>query len=47
MPTDIREQIERRRERGLAELKRIVNQGAHPVFSVFAVTSLSGQTAPT
>lgn len=40
----IQEQIERRRKRGKDELKRIVNQGNHPVLSVFAVTSTSGQT---
>jgi hypothetical protein len=44
MPTDIREQIERRRQRALEEITKVVNQGEHPVFSTFAVTSQSGQT---
>ena len=44
MPTDIREQIERRRQRALEEITKVVNQGDHPVFSTFAVTSQSGQT---
>jgi len=44
MPTDLREQIERRRQRALEEITRVVNQGDHPVFSTFAVTSQSGQT---
>ena len=44
MPTDIREQIERRRQRALEEITSVVNQGANPVFSTFAVTSQSGQT---
>ncbi|HEX6386975.1 MAG TPA: DEAD/DEAH box helicase [Anaerolineae bacterium] len=40
----IQEQIERRRKRGREDLKRIVNQGSHPIYSVFEVTSTSGQT---
>ena len=44
MPTDIREQIERRRQRALEEITRVVNQGEHPIFSTFAVTSQSEQT---
>ncbi len=44
MPTDIREQIARRRQRALEEITKVVNQGAHPVFSTFAVSSQSGQT---
>ena len=44
MTTDmIQEQIERRRKRGREDLKRIVNQGSHPVYSLFEVTSTSGQ----
>jgi superfamily II DNA or RNA helicase len=35
------EQIERRRKRGLEELAKIVNQGKHPVYSSFEVTSTS------
>ena len=37
----LQEQIERRRQRGLEELARIVNQGRHPVYSTFEVTSTS------
>jgi len=44
MPTDLQEQIERRRQRGLEEITKVVNLGTHPVFSAFAVTSKSGQT---
>jgi hypothetical protein len=40
----IQEQIERRRKRGREDLKRIENQGSHPLFSLFKVTSTSGQT---
>jgi SNF2 family DNA or RNA helicase len=39
----IQEQIERRRQRGREDLKRIVNQGSHPIYSPFEVTSTSGQ----
>ncbi|MBI5841146.1 MAG: DEAD/DEAH box helicase [Chloroflexi bacterium] len=41
MPTDIQEQIERRRERARAEILKIVNKGDHPVFSLFEVSSIS------
>ena len=44
MPTDIRVQIERRRQRSLEEITRIVNKGNHPIFSPFEVTSTSGRT---
>jgi superfamily II DNA or RNA helicase len=44
MPTDIREQIARRRQRALEEITKVVNQGEHPIFSTFAVSSQSGQT---
>ena len=44
MPIDLREQIERRRQRALEEITTVVNQGEHPVFSTFAVSSQSGQT---
>jgi len=44
MPTDIREQIERRRERSRAEILKITNKGGHPVFSQFEVKSVSGRT---
>ena len=37
----LQEQIERRRKRGMEELTRIVNQGQHPVYSTFEVTSTS------
>jgi SNF2 family DNA or RNA helicase len=37
----LQEQIERRRKRGLEELAKIVNQGQHPVYSTFEVTSTS------
>jgi len=42
MPTDIHEQIERRRERAREEIQKIVNKGSHPVFSQFEVKSVSG-----
>lgn len=42
MPTDIKEQIERRRERAREEIQKIVNKGSHPVFSQFEVKSVSG-----
>jgi SNF2 family DNA or RNA helicase len=41
MPSDIQEQIERRRERARAEILKIVNKGNHPVFSLFEVSSVS------
>jgi superfamily II DNA or RNA helicase len=41
MPTDIQEQIERRRERARAEILKIINKGNHPVFSLFEVSSVS------
>jgi superfamily II DNA or RNA helicase len=44
MPTDIQEQIERRRERARAEILKIANKGSHPVFSLFEVSSISGRT---
>ncbi len=37
----LQEQIERRRQRGMEELAKIVNQGQHPVYSTFEVTSTS------
>ncbi|HIP97071.1 MAG TPA: helicase Snf2 [Anaerolineae bacterium] len=40
----IEEQIERRRQRAQEEIVRISNQGTHPVFSTFEVTSVSGRT---
>jgi superfamily II DNA or RNA helicase len=43
MPTDIQEQIERRRERARAEILKIANKGSHPVFSQFEVKSISGR----
>ena len=44
MPTDIQEQIERRRERARAEILKIANKGNHPVFSIFEVSSVSKTT---
>lgn len=40
----VQEQIERRRKRGQEDLKKIVNKGSHPIYSLFEVTSTSGQT---
>jgi len=37
----LQEQIKRRRKRGKEELVKIVNQGQHPVYSTFEVTSTS------
>ena len=44
MPSDIQEQIERRRERARVEILKIVNKGSHPVFSLFEVSSVSKST---
>jgi superfamily II DNA or RNA helicase len=38
------EQIERRRQRGLEDLAKIVNRGRHPVYSSFEVTSTTDRT---
>jgi SNF2 family DNA or RNA helicase len=43
VPSDINEQIERRRQRGREEIIRVENKGNHPVFSLFEVLSLSGR----
>ncbi len=43
MPSDIQEQIERRRERARAEILKIANKGSHPIFSQFEVQSVSGR----
>lgn len=40
----IEEQLVRRRKRGMEEISRIVNQGHHPVYSTFQVTSTSKRT---
>jgi superfamily II DNA or RNA helicase len=40
----LQEQIERRRKRGIEDLAKIVNQGRHPVYSVFEITSTSERT---
>jgi hypothetical protein len=40
----VEKQIERRRQRGETDIKRIVNRGRHPVYSTFEVTSYSGRT---
>jgi hypothetical protein len=37
----LQEQIKRRRKRGMEELAKIVNQGQHPVYTTFEVTSTS------
>jgi superfamily II DNA or RNA helicase len=37
-------QIERRQQRAREEITKVVNQGNHPLFSLFEVTSLSGHT---
>ena len=37
----LKEQVDRRRKRGKEELAKIVNQGKHPVYSTFEVTSTS------
>lgn len=44
MPTDIAEQIHRRRQRGIEQTTKIVNRGNHPLFSPFEVSSVSGRT---
>jgi superfamily II DNA or RNA helicase len=44
MSTDIAVQFERRRQRGLEEITRVVNRGSHPLFSLFEVSSVSGRT---
>ncbi|MEK7325838.1 MAG: SNF2-related protein, partial [Chloroflexota bacterium] len=44
MSTSIQEQIERRRQRALEEITKVVNKGKHPLFSAFEVSSKSGQT---
>jgi superfamily II DNA or RNA helicase len=41
---DTQEQIERRRKRATEDIAAIENRGQHAVYSVFDVTSLSGQT---
>jgi hypothetical protein len=43
VPSDINEQIERRRQRAREEIIRVENKGNHPVFSLFEVLSLSGR----
>lgn len=43
-PTSRETQIERRRQRALEEITKIINRGNHPLFSQFDVTSTSGRT---
>jgi hypothetical protein len=43
MPSSINIQIDRRQQRALKEITRIANKGNHSVFSLFEVSSLSGQ----
>jgi superfamily II DNA or RNA helicase len=40
----LREQLDRRRKRGMEEIAKIVNKGQHPVYSTFEVTSTSKRT---
>jgi superfamily II DNA or RNA helicase len=40
----LREQLERRRKRGMEELTKVINRGNNPVYSTFEVTSISNQT---
>jgi superfamily II DNA or RNA helicase len=44
MPSDINIQIDRRRQRAVEEITRLVNRGNHPIYSLFEVSSLSGRT---
>ena len=44
MPSSVSIQIDRRRQRAFKEITRIANKGNHSVFSLFDVSSLSGQT---
>jgi SNF2 family DNA or RNA helicase len=44
MPTDLQEQIERRRQRAQEEIQKVTNKGSHPLFSQFEVKSVSGHT---
>ena len=44
MPTDLQEQIERRRQRSQEEILKIANKGSHPLFSQFEVKSISGRS---
>jgi len=37
----LQEQLDRRRKRGMEEIAKIVNQGQHPAYSTFQVTSTS------
>lgn len=41
---EMREQIERRRQRAVEEIAKVVNRGDHPFFSTFEVASRSGRT---
>ncbi len=43
MPTDLQEQIERRRQRSQEEILKVANKGSHPLFSQFEVKSVSGR----
>ncbi len=44
MPTDIKVQIDRRRQRAREEITKISNRGSHPLFSQFEVSSVSGRS---
>jgi superfamily II DNA or RNA helicase len=44
MPTNIQEQIERRRQRAKEEILKVANKGSHPLFSQFEVKSVSSRT---
>ena len=43
MQIDTSVQIERRRQRALGEITRVLNRGSHPIFSIFEVSSVSGR----
>jgi superfamily II DNA or RNA helicase len=44
MASDIKVQIERRRQRAVDQITKIVNKGNHPIFSLFEVSSVSEQS---
>ena len=44
MAKDLKPQIERRRQRGLTEITKVINRGSHAIFSLFEVSSRSGRT---
>lgn len=44
MPSDLQEQIDRRRQRAQEEILKVANRGSHPLFSQFEVKSVSGRS---